>query len=455
MAAVPSLLGTTCASGSPVALASSGARHRGDPLGGLALAQHPALTDVEGVGLTDRRAERQRLRRRHALGLHPHDPGAHAVRDAGPRAGLDEVVAVDLELRALEGGLEGALGRPDRRPVLADGDADLLRRHERDGEALATERGPTRGRQLGVLRTDAEGGERLADGVLGRPVGPLLPVLDDGERVGVPDDDSLAVLELLVEARLHDVVLADLDALLDWLAADPDRWPSLNGDALLQVSGQEPVLVVDDDAQQPQPVHGLTSSGTHPQACCELCRQPVDKKPDTLTHLTAEKMVAKSDPRLGFRAALDATIALAVWLQIELAEPWQPWLADIRSRLGNIMRADAVGEPLAAQSIVGLNEDELHRLSHQPLRYLDHDHLVPEAGHGRDAALLNLLRSKIRETETVAAQVFITRSFEVLRPDILQALNRLSSTVYVMMILSVAKHPLTVSQIQQRLGGEQ
>ena len=214
-------------------------------------------------------------------------------------------------------------------------------------------------------------------------------------------------------------------------------------------------LFVDDEAQQPQPVHGLTSSDTHPQACCELCRQPVKKKPDPLPHLTADKLVANSDPRLGFRAALDASIALAVWLQIELAEPWQPWLADIRSRLGNIMRADALDEPLAAQSIVGLNEDELHQLSHQPLRYLDHDHLAPEASHGRDAALLNLLRCKIRETETVAAQVFITRSFEVLRPDLLQALNRLSSTVYVMMILSVARHPLTVSQIQQRLGGEQ
>ncbi|EAY6112296.1 ethanolamine utilization cob(I)yrinic acid a,c-diamide adenosyltransferase EutT, partial [Salmonella enterica] len=57
-------------------------------------------------------------------------------------------------------------------------------------------------------------------------------------------------------------------------------------------------LFVDDDEQQPQPVHGLTSSDTHPQACCELCRQPVVKKPDTLTHLTADKMVAKSDPRL-------------------------------------------------------------------------------------------------------------------------------------------------------------
>lgn len=42
-----------------------------------------------------------------------------------------------------------------------------------------------------------------------------------------------------------------------------------------------------------------------------------------------------------------------MWLQIELTEPWQPWLADIRSRLGNIMRADVLGEPLGCQAIVG------------------------------------------------------------------------------------------------------
>ncbi|GHK16724.1 hypothetical protein ECZU20_02360 [Escherichia coli] len=64
-------------------------------------------------------------------------------------------------------------------------------------------------------------------------------------------------------------------------------------------------------------------------------------------------MVAKSDPRLGFRAVLDSTIALAVWLQIELAEPWQPWLADIRSRLGNIMRADALGNRWPAKRLSG------------------------------------------------------------------------------------------------------
>ena len=53
-------------------------------------------------------------------------------------------------------------------------------------------------------------------------------------------------------------------------------------------------LFIDDEEQQPQPVHGLTSSDTHPQASCELCHQPVAKKPDTLTHLTADKMVAKA-----------------------------------------------------------------------------------------------------------------------------------------------------------------
>lgn len=47
-------------------------------------------------------------------------------------------------------------------------------------------------------------------------------------------------------------------------------------------------LFVEDDEQTPQPVHVLTSSDHPPQACCELCHQPVGKKPDTLTHLTAD-----------------------------------------------------------------------------------------------------------------------------------------------------------------------
>ena len=53
-----------------------------------------------------------------------------------------------------------------------------------------------------------------------------------------------------------------------------------------------------------------------------------------------------------------------------------------------------------------------------------------------------------------AAQVFITPQFAVRRADIMQALNRLSSAIYVMMLLDVTDSPPTLSQLQQQLGGE-
>lgn len=83
-------------------------------------------------------------------------------------------------------------------------------------------------------------------------------------------------------------------------------------------------LFVDDDEQQPQPVHGLTSSDTHPQACCELCRQPVVKKPDTLTHLTADKMVAKSDPRLGLPRRFTTSPEAVACRKLSNWRWWQP-----------------------------------------------------------------------------------------------------------------------------------
>ncbi|WP_238422279.1 hypothetical protein [Gordonia sp. 'Campus'] len=94
-----------------------------------------------------------------------------------------------------------------------------------------------------------------------------LPVTADGGTVSVRNDDgqrsevvitptlrfgSLQVARddgrtVLVATSTDDP--ADLDAVLTWLEADPDRWPSLNGDALLQVSGEEPVEVLADEQQ--------------------------------------------------------------------------------------------------------------------------------------------------------------------------------------------------------------
>lgn len=187
-----------------------------------------------------------------------------------------------------------------------------------------------------------------------------------------------------------------------------------------------------------EPVHGLTGSSERTVAYCQLCHQPAVRKPEGMTHLNAHELVAKNDPRLRLRAQLDAAIAQAVWLQLELIEPAELtlWLGDIRSVLGQVMRADVLGEALGGFAIGGLDDDTLHRLSHAPLKYLGHDHLVPELAQGRACVLLNLLRAKVREVEITAAEVYMGAGFQLQRKDLLHALNRLSSALYVAMLLS-------------------
>lgn len=204
-------------------------------------------------------------------------------------------------------------------------------------------------------------------------------------------------------------------------------------------SADEKVPSANGTENQPKlkQVHGLTGQQGYEAAECLMCHQAVQKKPDTMTHLNAHTLVSKSDPRLAFRAKLDTCIATAVWLQIEISENPQQWLSDIRSVLGNIMRADALNEPLNDFMIGGLNEKAIHEVSHNPLKYLGHDHIVPSVEHGRDACLLNLLRTQVRETEISAASIFISRDLAVSRPDLMQALNRLSSATYVLMLLCV------------------
>lgn len=215
-----------------------------------------------------------------------------------------------------------------------------------------------------------------------------------------------------------------------------------------------------DSTYQPKlkQVHGLTSQQGHVAAECQLCHQAVAKKPDTLTHLNAHTLVSKSDPRLAFRAKLDSCIAMAVWLQVEATVEPQRWLADIRSVLGNIMRADVLNETLTDFVIAGLDEKAIHKLSHQPLKYIGHDHIVPAVEHGRNACLLNLLRTEIRETETSAASIFINRDLVVSRPDLMQGLNRLSSAVYVLMLLCVlhetGKEWPTTEMLLTKLGAQ-
>jgi ethanolamine utilization cobalamin adenosyltransferase len=196
-------------------------------------------------------------------------------------------------------------------------------------------------------------------------------------------------------------------------------------------AGEEPAL---------QRVPVLTGTNERRVATCLLCSQPLATKPDTLTSLDGKTLVAKNDPRLKLRGKLDTAIAHAVWIQTEFAPAGGPltlWLADVRSALGRVLKAEVSGEAMPPVLMGEFDEAAIHAISHNPLKYLGHDHLVPEAGHGVQVARLNLLRAQIREAELLAADVFIDRDFKVTRPDLMQALNRLSSAVYVLMLATL------------------
>ncbi len=200
----------------------------------------------------------------------------------------------------------------------------------------------------------------------------------------------------------------------------------------------------EQDPDQRQQVHPLTSRAGHEAAHCLLCQQTVGKKPDALTHLNATTFVAKNDARIALRGRVDSAIAQALliqaqWQQENAAPAWQAMLADVRSALGDVLRCEALDEPMRAITLGELDEAQIHAYSHNPLKHLGHDHIVPALEHGLTVARLNVLRTAIRETEVAAAQAFIGRDFSIARGDLLQALNRLSSAVYVLMLVCLTQ----------------
>lgn len=198
-------------------------------------------------------------------------------------------------------------------------------------------------------------------------------------------------------------------------------------------------------------VHPLTSGNTQPANNCAVCSSHVDKKPELLTLLDDKELVPKTHPRIRLRGKLDTLIAQTVVVQTQF-DPAKKYpllhklLADLRSYIGNILRCEVTGETLLPLGMGKFDDDVIHRISHQPLKYLGHDHILPEQGHGPNVAQLNLLRALVREVELEACSTFIDDTYKLTREDIVQGLNRLSSAFYVLMLITlVSESGITVS----------
>ncbi len=198
-----------------------------------------------------------------------------------------------------------------------------------------------------------------------------------------------------------------------------------------------------DDADAPaRQVHPLTGGNQRPGNSCALCNSHVEKKTELLTLLDDQQLVPKTHPRIRLRGKLDTLIAHTIIVQTQFEEVikcalLRKSLADLRSFMGNVLRCEVTGEALLPISMGEMDDPTLHTVSHQPLKYLGHDHIVPEVKHGATVASLNLLRALVREAELEAAQAFVTEGYKLTRIDIVQGLNRLSSALYVLMLMTL------------------
>lgn len=157
------------------------------------------------------------------------------------------------------------------------------------------------------------------------------------------------------------------------------------------------------------------------------------EKPEHMTHLHGNILVEKSHPRIAFRGAVDALEARLLLTQ--LACPvYGAELGEILDLARRLIRAEVLNEPLAEEKLCGLTQKELRERSHRPQNFYGVAHFMPDSSDGPVILELNLCRCAVRQTELSAARAFTDENGCCTRPDILKALNRMSSMVYLLMI---------------------
>lgn len=207
-----------------------------------------------------------------------------------------------------------------------------------------------------------------------------------------------------------------------------------------QPSAESPRIVATEVPPMPQVV--VKESSVKPKFVDYETGAFYMTKPEHMTHLFGNTLVPKNHPKILFRGKLDSLQALVVLDQVLIGEHGNEKLVadldDILGILREIMRCDVLDEELVNESVIGLTHAELRERSHDPYKFFHIKQMVlPDRSMGKEYALLNQLRTAIRETEVAAADAF-QRGSQFTRSDIIEALNRLSSAVHIMMCMYLA-----------------
>ena len=157
------------------------------------------------------------------------------------------------------------------------------------------------------------------------------------------------------------------------------------------------------------------------------------EKPEQMTHLYGDVLVLKYHPRIAFRGAMDSLEGEIISCQFH-CESVRRELGEILDLARMLIRCEVMEEPVPEGKLCGLTEEEQRRHSHRPQDYYGQAHFMPACTDGETVVRLNKCRCMARNAELAAARAFIDEDGRVKRGDILKALNRMSSMIYILMI---------------------
>lgn len=160
-------------------------------------------------------------------------------------------------------------------------------------------------------------------------------------------------------------------------------------------------------------------------------------KPEHCTHLNGRSLVSKHHPRIRFRGLVDSFYGAIVEAEVLVKEQGTPILQaelrTLRKYAGQLMASEVSGKELPFIDFYSWTSDEIRDRSHHTQKYYGMGHFRAHPDYGAVMARLNSLRTRVRELEVAASELFGPNGTEEERPDILLALNRFSSLFYILM----------------------
>ena len=153
----------------------------------------------------------------------------------------------------------------------------------------------------------------------------------------------------------------------------------------------------------------------------------MEEKPEKMTHLFGNVLVEKTHPRIVLRGALDILEAELLVCMLEVPQ-WESQLGEILQLAREIIRREVLGEVLPDAPLCGLSMEDLRSHSHRPQDYYGQAHFMPAVSDGANVLKLNRVRAIARRAELAAVAAVPDRE------DILRAMNRMSSALYILMI---------------------